>query len=209
MNPRELHLTGTRPPAVAGAARTARFGRTVLAVLVALVFVASTVVQGTAEAKGGGGHGGGKGARVNVSKGHGGGHNKVKVNKQTNVKVTNKKTVNKGSPPKTQKGHNNNKGHDNRGNHGHHGNNNHRNYNHDVYHHYNNNYRYDYGWGGAVAAGVAVGVTAAAIGSVAYALPSGCSSTVVNGVIYQQCGSTWYQPQYAGNSMSYVVVARP
>ena len=196
-------------PAPARPGRPTRLARTALSLAVALLFVAGTVLQGTAEAGGGHGgrHGGGH-ARVNVSKGHGGGHNKVKVNKQTNVKVTNKKTVNKGSPPHAKAGKNN-KGHDNRGNHGHHGNNNHRNYNHDVYHHYNNNYRYDYGWGGAVAAGVAVGVTAAAIGSIAYALPAGCSQTVVNGVVYQQCGNTWYQPQYAGNSMSYVVVARP
>jgi hypothetical protein len=208
MDPRENDRTGAPSPVPA---RPARVARTVLAVLVSLLFVTATALQGTAEARGGGGHGGGgKGARINVNKGHGGGHNKVNV-KNNNVKVTNKKTVNKGSPPKTQGGHhgNNNKGHDNRGNHGHHGNNNHHNYNHDVYHHYNNNYRYDYGWGGAVAAGVAVGVTAAAIGSVAYTLPAGCSSVVVNGVVYQQCGNTWYQPQYYGNSMSYTVVARP
>ena len=207
MHRRDLHPAGPRTPGIA------RAGRIALSALVAALFIASTALQGTAEARGGGhgGHGGGKGARINVSKGHGGGHNKVNVNKHTNVKVSNKKTVNKGSPPKTQGGHhgNNNKGHDNRGNHGHHGNNNHHNYNHDVYHHYDNRYRYDYGWGGAVAAGVAVGATAAAIGSVAYALPAGCSSVVVNGIVYQQCGSTWYQPQYYGNSMSYTVVARP
>lgn len=156
-----------------------------------------------------GGHGGGHGPRVNVSKHHGG-HNKVNINKSTNkVKVTNKTTVKKSTPKhkEGQPGHHN----DHRGGHGHHGNNNHHNHRHDVYHHYDNRYRYDYGWGwgGAVAAGVAVGAAAAAIGSVAYALPAGCSAVEVNGIVYQQCGSVWYQPRYAGNGVSYVVVARP
>jgi hypothetical protein len=58
-----------------------------------------------------------------------------------------------------------------------------------------------------VTAGVAA--TAAAIGSVAYALPPACSAVVVYGVTYQQCGTTWYQPQYAGTQMTYVVVNPP
>lgn len=60
----------------------------------------------------------------------------------------------------------------------------------------------------AVAAGAAV-VTAAAIGSVAYSVPSSCVTVVQGGATYQQCGNTWYQPQYAGTSMTYVVVAPP
>jgi hypothetical protein len=32
---------------------------------------------------------------------------------------------------------------------------------------------------------------------------------VVNGISYQQCGSVWYQPRYAGTSVEYVVVAQP
>jgi hypothetical protein len=70
------------------------------------------------------------------------------------------------------------------------------------------------GWGyHPVATGVAVGataaVTAAVIGSVVYSLPPSCSSVVVNGISYQQCGSTWYQPQYAGSNVTYVVVNPP
>jgi len=34
-------------------------------------------------------------------------------------------------------------------------------------------------------------------------------STVVNGVAYQQCGSTWYEPQYSGTNVQYVVVNAP
>ena len=68
------------------------------------------------------------------------------------------------------------------------------------------------GWGCCdhpIAAGVAVGATAAVIGSVVYSLPSSCTSMIVNGVTYQQCGSTWYQPQYAGSNVTYVVVDPP
>ena len=30
-----------------------------------------------------------------------------------------------------------------------------------------------------------------------------------NGISYSQCGSTWYQPQYYGSSVQYVVVNPP
>jgi hypothetical protein len=74
-----------------------------------------------------------------------------------------------------------------------------------------------HGYGGCcyhpVAAGVALGataaITAAAIGSIAYSLPPSCSSVVMGGIGYQQCGSTWYQPQFAGTSTTYVVVNPP
>ena len=72
------------------------------------------------------------------------------------------------------------------------------------------------GWGydyHPIATGVAVGaaaaVTSAVIGSVVYSLPPSCSSVIVNGIAYQRCGSTWYQPQYAGSNVSYTVVNPP
>lgn len=52
-------------------------------------------------------------------------------------------------------------------------------------------------------------VTAAVIGSIVNTLPAGCTSIVVNGIGYQQCGSTWYQPQFSGTSTTYVVVNAP
>jgi hypothetical protein len=52
-------------------------------------------------------------------------------------------------------------------------------------------------------------VTAAVIGSVVHTLPPSCSTVIVNGFGYQQCGSTWYQPQLAGSSTTYVVVNPP
>jgi len=65
------------------------------------------------------------------------------------------------------------------------------------------------GWDHPVAAAAAIGaaaaVTSAAIGSVAYSLPPDCG--YVNG--YYQCGSTWYQPQYAGTDVQYVAVEPP
>jgi len=64
------------------------------------------------------------------------------------------------------------------------------------------------GVGGAVAAGVVAG---AVVGSAiaASALPPQCSAVVVNGVTYQNCGGAWYQPQYAGSQVTYIVVNPP
>ena len=61
----------------------------------------------------------------------------------------------------------------------------------------------------AVGVAAAATVTAAVVGSIVYALPPACSAVVVNGLTYQQCGGTWYQPQYVGTQISYVVVNAP
>jgi hypothetical protein len=72
-----------------------------------------------------------------------------------------------------------------------------------------------WGWDGyhPVAAGVAYGtaaaVTAAAIGSVAYSLPPSCSTYPYYGYSYYRCGGVWYQPQYSGDQVTYVVVEQP
>lgn len=55
----------------------------------------------------------------------------------------------------------------------------------------------------------AVALTSAVIGSIVNTPPPGCVPVVVNGISYQQCGSTWYQPQYAGTAVQYVVVPAP
>jgi hypothetical protein len=60
----------------------------------------------------------------------------------------------------------------------------------------------------AVVTGAAV-ATAAVVGSVVATLPPHCTSMVVGGVAYQQCGSAWYQPRYAGSQVTYVVVNPP
>lgn len=59
-----------------------------------------------------------------------------------------------------------------------------------------------YYWGAAVG-------TAIAIGTLAYALPSGCARVVVQGTTYEHCGDTWYRPEYRGNTVVYVVVDDP
>jgi hypothetical protein len=63
------------------------------------------------------------------------------------------------------------------------------------------------GVGGAVA----VGVTRMAVGSIitAAALPASCSAVFINGMTYQQCGNTWYQPRYAGSQVNYIVINPP
>ena len=73
------------------------------------------------------------------------------------------------------------------------------------------------GWGGccyhpgvtAAAATAAAVTTAAVVGSTVHSLPPSCQAVNVNGFTYQQCGSTWYQPQFAGSSVTYVVVNPP
>ena len=56
---------------------------------------------------------------------------------------------------------------------------------------------------------LAIGAAAAVVGSIVNQPPANCVPVAVNGITYQQCGSTWYQPQYAGEAVQYVVVAPP
>jgi hypothetical protein len=75
---------------------------------------------------------------------------------------------------------------------------------------YGGGYGYGGGWGyHPVAAGMAVGavagVTAAAVGSMLYTLPAGC--TPYNA--YYNCGGTYYQPQYQGDNVTYIQVEAP
>ena len=55
----------------------------------------------------------------------------------------------------------------------------------------------------AVTAGVAV--TSAVVGSFVRSVPPNCVPVNYGGMVYQQCGSTWYQPQ----GSQYVVVNPP
>jgi hypothetical protein len=72
-------------------------------------------------------------------------------------------------------------------------------------------------WGHPIAAGAAVGaaagvagaVTSAALGSSIAVLPPSCSTVVVDGIGYSQCGSTWYEPYYSGTTVQYMVVSPP
>jgi hypothetical protein len=80
----------------------------------------------------------------------------------------------------------------------------------------NNSYGYHDGWDDhwhpvatAAVVGATVAVTAAVVGSVVRSVPPSCSTVIVNGVSYSQCGSTWYAPRYAGTTVEYVVVNPP
>ncbi len=61
----------------------------------------------------------------------------------------------------------------------------------------------------AAAVTATVAVTSAVIGSMIYTLPPACVAVNRGGVIYQQCGNVWYQPQYVGSTVQYVVIAQP
>ncbi|MDZ7651057.1 MAG: hypothetical protein U5L03_00040 [Burkholderiaceae bacterium] len=57
----------------------------------------------------------------------------------------------------------------------------------------------------AAAVTATVAVTSAIVGSIVNAPPPGCVPVNYGGYVYQQCGSTWYQPQ----GSQYVVIAPP
>lgn len=153
----------------------------VLAVSATLTFA---LVPQQVDARGGhrgGGHGGG-GARSSVNRGGGANRNanrNTNVNRNKNTNINNNRNVNVNKNVNVDV---------------------------DVDHR-----RGCCGHGGyhPVATGVAIGVTAAVIGSVVYSLPSGCTTVIRAGISYRQCGSTWYEPRYSGNDVTYVVIEAP
>lgn len=81
----------------------------------------------------------------------------------------------------------------------------------DVDHHYDIDHHYDWGdhYYPVARAAAATAVTAAAIGSYYRYLPANCVTVYRGTVIYYQCGTSWYQPYYAGTTVQYVVVRAP
>lgn len=64
----------------------------------------------------------------------------------------------------------------------------------------------------AAAVTATVVVTAAVVGSIVQPsqMPtSGCVQVISGNTAYMQCGSTWYQPQYQGSNVTYIVVNQP
>ena len=57
----------------------------------------------------------------------------------------------------------------------------------------------------AAAVGATVAVTSAVIGSMVQSVPPNCAPVNYGGMVYQQCGSVWYQPQ----GSQFVVVNPP
>jgi hypothetical protein len=81
-----------------------------------------------------------------------------------------------------------------------------------VHHDVNIDVDHHYGWGDhyhPVAAATAAAATAAAIGSYYRYLPANCVKIYNGAVVYYQCGTSWYQPYYAGTTVQYVVVKAP
>ncbi|OOG10445.1 hypothetical protein [Pseudomonas sp. C9] len=85
------------------------------------------------------------------------------------------------------------------------------NVNADGYGHYDDDDDFDNPLAAALVVGATVAVTAAAIGSIMEPdeMPNDCSQVMRNNTTYLQCGSTWYQPQYQGSNVNYVVVPAP
>ena len=80
---------------------------------------------------------------------------------------------------------------------------------------YDDRYRYRGGYryyehydAGAFAAGLVVG-TALSTSAYRSAYPSGCVATFVGNTTYYQCGTTWYQREYASGGTTYIVVNNP
>lgn len=81
----------------------------------------------------------------------------------------------------------------------------------DVHNDYHGGYYHDHDDGIGVGGAIAIGVAGMVVGSMitAAALPPSCSMVAINGITYQQCGNTWYQPQYSGSQVNYIVVNPP
>ena len=164
------------------------FSKLFLAPLTVLV-LASFAMAPVAEARGGGGGGGGNHAR-----GGGGGGAKQVNNSNRDVRANNVRstsvnnTSNRNTNINANKNVNVNVNNNNRGG------------------CCNNGWDNDYHPIATAAAVTAtVAVTSAVIGSMVRTVPAGCVPVNYGGYIYQQCGSTWYQPQ----GTQYVVIAPP
>lgn len=175
--------------------------RSLLSVALAASCLAIGMSASVVDARGGGGHRGGGGARasahtsVNRPSGNRGGGNRSNVNSgnRNNINSGNRNNVNiNNNNVNVNRNTNINVDVDNR-----HG---------GGWNHYDDHYH-------PVARGVAIGataaVTAAVVGSIVYSIPPSCTTVIVNGISYSQCGSTWYQPRYSGSSVQYVVVNSP
>ncbi|WP_087686563.1 hypothetical protein [Pandoraea sp. PE-S2R-1] len=156
----------------------------------ATVLVASFAVMSSSIAVGRGG-GGGHAREHNASPRGGGPHNAQRQHTRANDRQADVRTrnVRNTSVNNVNVNRNVNVNVDNHGGHGYHG-----------------------GWDDdyhpvatAVAVTAAVGVTAAVVGSIVHSVPANCVPVNYRGMVYQQCGSTWYQPQGA----QFVVVNAP
>ncbi|GAB7125914.1 hypothetical protein JCM19000A_04210 [Silvimonas sp. JCM 19000] len=63
----------------------------------------------------------------------------------------------------------------------------------------------------AAAVTATVAVTSAVVGAILTPaqMPPSCVDVMRGNVAYRQCGNTWYQPQYQGSNVTYIVVNAP
>jgi hypothetical protein len=170
------------------------FSKFFLAPLTALI-LASFAMAPIAEARGGGGHGGGHGGGGHARAGGGGGGHKQVNNVKRDARTNNVRSTSVNNVNRRNTNVNVNK-----------------NVNVDVDRHGGRGGCCGGGWDNdyhpvatAVAVTAAVAVTSAVVGSIVRSVPSNCVPVNYGGMIYQQCGSTWYQPQ----GSQYVVINAP
>jgi hypothetical protein len=157
------------------------FGRLIPAALAALVLASFTMAPVAEAARGGGERGGGGGARME----RGGGAREVSTRsadvRTNNVRSTSVNNVNRN----VEVNRNVNVNVEQRGCCG-----------------WDNDY---HPIATAAAVGATVAVTSAVVGSIVRSVPPGCVPVNYGGMVYQQCGGTWYAPQGA----QYIVVSPP
>jgi len=79
----------------------------------------------------------------------------------------------------------------------------------DGRHYYDyDNHHHHHDVGRALAIGALTGLVVGTVIAAASMSPS-CGTVYVNGYPYRQCGNTWYQPQYVGSQVNYIVVNPP
>ena len=171
------------------------FSKLLLAPLTILV-LASFTLEPVAEARGGGGGGGGAragGGGARASGGGGGGRqadNSQRDARANDTRNTSVNNVNSNRNTNVNKNTNVNAN---------------RNVNVNVDNHgggWDNDY---HPVARAAAVTATVAVTAAVVGSMVNTVPANCVPVNYGGMVYQQCGSTWYQPQ----GSQYVVINPP
>ena len=190
-------------------------------ILIVVLAVLTVSDAAFAQRRGGGGRGGGRGG--GMGGGGGGGFSRgaarPSINSRPRASAANRANINRRDMGRTDIGRGNVNRNDIRRNDINRNDINRRDINNIDNDFVNINTDSNWGWDGCchydhpIAAGVAVGaaaaVTAAAVGSVVYSLPPACTSVYVDGYTYENCGGTYYQPQYVGTSTSYIVVDPP
>jgi hypothetical protein len=168
-----------------------------LAAMAAVAMLATALpAQAAGERRGGGGGGGGGAAAAQPRSGGGGAANANAGGGRQNAQVNNTKADARSNDVRSTSVNNVNNSNNNV--------NVNRNVNVNTG---NNGCCNNNGWDNdhPVAAAAVIGGTIAAIGSSVRSVPPGCVPVNYGGIVYQQCGATWYAPQ----GSQFMVVAPP